>query len=449
MESSTLNSILQKRRLINYLLVLGFLILPFYISSNASYGNLSISQTVQQLPAPAFEPSEIDFGVYFGNNPAVPRSEFSTLLSLYDQNFGQNVNVTDLTQIGDSRVYVIISPEQNITRTQAESVRDEVLESGKGLFYIINGNNKNSTIAANKFFSEFFGKDIVNVSSTPVVTEGISSTLNYTTVTEFVSPSSPVFNNVTKLYFNGSSISINNSALNAFTNDTNQIAIIKDSYSLMKSQNKMYDLALAFEFMGLTETSNKGRVVILASTETLVDKTLSGTTGSIPVKGVQNGQFGINILKWLGKASGYTKLIKSYINLNNGTLIYPDFEIKSNFTLNDDIDRSFSDGIVKVVMESANNYVLTQYAEPLEKGHYSTSIKADLVPSKRSFEVKVIIERRGYLEQSFTLATHVYVSPFLSSWSLPNLMQTLTLISALVIYTTTAGFLWLKIRKVE
>ena len=100
-------------------------------------------------------------------------------------------------------------------------------------------------------------------------------------------------------------------------------------------------------------------------------------------------------------------------------------------------------------MESANQHVLTHFAEPLEKGVYSTSIKIDLVPNRRSYEVKIIIERRGFLEQSFTLVSHVYISPFLSTWSLPNLMQTLTLITALVVYVVTAGFLWIKVRKVE
>ena len=61
---------------------------------------------------------------------------------------------------------------------------EEVLENGKGLFYVV-GANENATKVANKFFNDFFGYPIVNLNSDLVTTETISATVNYTVINDF------------------------------------------------------------------------------------------------------------------------------------------------------------------------------------------------------------------------------------------------------------------------
>jgi hypothetical protein len=446
MEFNTLNSRLHKHRLLTYFIVISFIVSPFYLSSLASESSSVSFKIVQNETKAGFDAKDLNFATYYGSDPNVNNTDFTTFTQTLAENYRAEQRIFEFRKTTDSDIYIAINPQENITREFAIEIRNEVLKSGKGLLFIVDGSNKNSTIVVNKFFNDFFDYSVIDVSSSLVTTEGISSTLNYTTVVDFVSPSSPVFDDITKLYYNGSHVTVNSTAIQEFENKEGQIGKIKDYYPLMRSKDK--SLGVVFEFKGLTEISNKGRVVIIPSTDLLSNNILDSVI-DIPVKGIQNNQLGLKLVNWISRVSGYFQLDNSSTNISSGSLIYPDAVIETNFTLSDENGNYFTDAVVKVVLESANEPFITYYAEPTGNSTYVTSMKIDSVPVRRSYKINVVVSRRGYLEQSFTLATQIFISPFLSTWSLPNIMQLLTLLTSLFVYSTTVVFLWRKYRKVN
>ncbi|MHA1984476.1 MAG: hypothetical protein ACW967_08990 [Candidatus Hodarchaeales archaeon] len=441
-----MNSRLHKHRLLTYFIIISFIVSPFYISSLASESSSVSFKLVQNETKAGFDAEQINFATYYGTDPNDNRSEFSTFTRVLGENYEAEQRIIEFRKTTNTDTYIAIDPQDNITREFAIEIRDEVLKSGKGLLFIVDGSNKNSTIVVNKFFSDFFDYPVIDVSSSIVTTEGISSTLNYTSVVDFVSPASPVFDDITKLYYNGSYVTVNSTAIQEFENKEGQIAKIKDYYPLMRSKDK--SLGVVFEFKGLTQISNKGRIVIIPSTDMFTNNILDSLI-EIPVKGIQNDQLGLKLVNWISRVSGYFQLDNSSSNVPSGSLIYPDAVIENNFSLSDENGNHFTDAVVKVVLESANEPFITYYAEPTGNSTFTTSIKIDSVPVRRSYKINVIVSRRGYLEQSFTLATQIFISPFLSTWSLPNIMQLLTLLTSLFVYLTTVVFLWRKFRKVN
>ncbi|MHA1989957.1 MAG: hypothetical protein ACW981_00340 [Candidatus Hodarchaeales archaeon] len=441
-----MNSRLHKHRLLTYFIVISFIVSPFYLSSLASESSDVSFKIVQNETKAGFDARDLNFATYFGPDPDVNNTDFTTFTRTLGENYALEQKIFEFRKTTDTDTYIAIDPQENITREFVIEIRDEVLKNGKGLLFIVDGSNENSTLVVNKFFNDFFDYPIIDVSSSIVTTEGISSTLNYTTVVDFVSPSSPIFNDITKLYYNGSYVTVNSTAIQEFENQEGQIAKIKDYYPLMRSKDK--SLGVVFEFSGLTEISNKGRAVIIPSTD-LLSNNVVDLEVDLPVKGIQNDQLGLKLVNWISRVSGYFQLDNSSSNVPSGSLIYPDAVIETNFTLSDENGNNFTDAVVKVVLESANQPFITYYAEPAGNGTYASSMKIDSVPVRRSYKINVVVSRRGYLEQSFTLATQIFVSPFLSTWSLPNIMQLLTLLTSLFVYLTTVVFLWRKYRKVN
>ncbi|MFW9928814.1 MAG: hypothetical protein ACFFD1_05450 [Candidatus Thorarchaeota archaeon] len=433
---------------IKFLVIITLLMVPSFIPGDTGLGTSNNLRLLQTVPSPAFNNTEVTYSLFFGNDPAVSYNQYSLLFNKLQENFGTYSNITDLSQASDSRIYSIFSPQTNIT-TDLSTLRTEILDRGKGLLYIVQGDNPNATKTANRFFSDFFQDNLIEINSTLVTSETISSTLNYTQVTNFVSPASPIFTNVTKLYYNGTYLDVNQTKIDSYSSLNTSIARIKDSYPLMIDNSHGNTLAYTFEFVGKASNANKGRIVILMSTDALMNNALNAIPGSVPISGIQNSQFGVNLFRWLGRASGYVRLIDSSINAKNGTTIYPNQNLNITFTLNDDNGQPFKNGIVRLSVQAAETEYYAFYAKPVGNGTFTASFSPETVPLLRSYTIDIVISKRGYLEQNILLITHLYLNVYPTVWYLPNLMQIITITGGTMIFVISTFFLYNKYRKIE
>ncbi|HKZ40990.1 MAG TPA: hypothetical protein VJ044_08510, partial [Candidatus Hodarchaeales archaeon] len=100
----------------------------------------------------------------------------------------------------------------------------------------------------------------------------------------------------TKLFFNGTFMTINTTIASNFTSADG--SAIQDYYALISNPTDQKILASSFEF------ASKGRMVVLGSTEILSNHVLNSTTVNVPIQGIQNDRFAVNLIRWLGRGSG-------------------------------------------------------------------------------------------------------------------------------------------------
>lgn len=433
----------RKNILISSVVIATFIIASMFMGSNASNATIT---SISSLPSPAFEDDEVSYAIFFGDNPLVPKAQFSELLSVYSNTFGEEKTVTSsFDQTANSRVYILFGPGVNLSTSSAEFLRKEVIENGKGLLYIAGKDlDGNTSIVANKFFRDFFDYEINNtkqelltINNRMINGTAISVEVPYVQVTEFVSPHSPVFNNVTKLYFNGTDIQFNETAISEFNDNTTYK--IRDYYPLM--EEKDYNLGSAFEF------ESRGRMIVLGSLEMLTNNHLPANGTNSPITGHQNLQFGTNLLQWLGRASGYSKINDYEVSVNNRTNIDVGSLINVRVSLLDEFDNPFTNGIVRVALNSVDKDFTTAFATPSGDGNYSAVLDTKLAQTKQSYSIRVYIERRGYMPQGFEIASQLYVYPEQSGWSLPNLMMIGVLATATIILFSTLFIVWTKYKK--
>lgn len=396
---------------------------------------------VADVPTPAFPVDNVTYAAYF-SSPLISESNFSQLFSLYQQAFNSSVlNITTFDQTINSRVYLLFGPQNNFSQSDIQFLQSAVVNDGESLLYILGANNGTATSVANSFFYQFFTQDVINVQNNTVYGSTISGPVPYSAVSEFVSPSSPIFTNVTKLYFNGTSISLNSTGVNQIL--TNQSLGIKDIYPIMFNSNNQQYLAIAIEF------KSNGRLVLLGSLDMLANNKILPGNNDNPVQGSQNSAFAVNLVKWLGRASGYSQLVNETVNLTNTRPeILPGTKISISIQLQNDANQTFRDAIVRLSLVSALDEFATSYSTPQGNGTYSGIIDTKFVPQQQSYNVEAIIQRRGYLEQHFVLVSQVFVSPLPPSNELPNIIMSLTLIATTVIFVIISTLSWLNYRKI-
>ena len=414
----------------------------FFISqvnmASAAPTNVAI---ITNVPAPAYPVDNVTYATYF-SSPLLDKSNFSQLFSLYTQTFNSSaVDITTFDQTIDSRVYLQFGPQNNFTQQNVNFLRTALVSNGESLLYIIGANNGTASLVANNFFDQFFSQNILTVNNNTVQGNSINGPTPYTAVSNFVSPSSPIFNNVTQLYFNGTTIALNETSINQLL--TNKSLNIKDIYPIMFNSYDQKYLAIAIEF------KSNGRLVLLGSLDMLTNDKILPISPNNPVQGQQNAAFAVNLLKWLGRASGYSQLMSDTVNLtDNRPVIYPGTKINITLRLENDANQSFRDAVIRLSLVTAETEFVTTYATYIGNGTYTGIIDTKYAPRQQSYDVEAIVQRRGYMEQQFVLLSQVFVSPFPPSNSLPDILMSMTLIATVVIFIVIAGLSWVNYRKI-
>ncbi len=387
---------------------------------------------------PGFNTSSINFGYKFYNS--TDQSNYTDILNTWQHEFsGNSTPIGSITSDSFSstsspnQVIVIFNSGTEAGSSEISAVKD-ALNHGKGLLYLVN--TANSSIAAESFFTDLFQAPVVNFTSDIIHGSELGMQQNYVVSTQFSSPVTPVTENVTKLVLPDTvGVNINTTAIPEINNIT-----IKDIYPIVVDPRNGQSLGIAIE------TGFYGRIVILGSSQIFSNDMFNLTGVYSNMYGLSNQLFSINIMKWLGRNTGYFHMLSHALNVDSLQKINRGFYVNATVGLTNEYNQTLKDAQVRFVLAVTNSIVNYNYMTYIGNNLFFGSISTKDARIGYYVDINVLLFKRGYIDQKFELG-RVYINLEFKGPALPDLTISTVLIGGILIYLITAAYVWREFKK--
>ncbi|MHA2296126.1 MAG: hypothetical protein ACXAEU_17945 [Candidatus Hodarchaeales archaeon] len=369
----------------------------------------------------------------------ITNTYFNSLLEISDPLTQQNLKV------GAKYVDVLLILAPTVEYTEAEiDVLADFLAKGNSILFA-GSPFENVSLALNGLTEKLNLSVTFSETPAPNLNQAGENRLALP-LSNFNTPRIPAVENVTSfLFYNGTELSINETAINPPGDET----LLKDHYSVIDNPNTGESLIYGMEFKStITEHTLASRFIFSGSAMVFSDMFIE------PVEEpgfnyYDNTEFLLGTLNWLSKVAGWFKysdleLVDTSTRIDIGDVI----SVKVNLT--NHREEKVDNVKVTLNLEQAGSVPVTSYM--VEKaglfiGNISTR---DL--SYGWFDIRVTTERRGYITLETDAIRQEAVKVFIERD--PNLPQltNISLLAALIVLTlvvvATAAVIYLDVRKI-
>lgn len=424
-----------KRQFIGLALFFAFMIT--LVNTPAMTEAVTITVTEPDL-GPGVEPKELDYQVFIGTTTPVNALNFTDVLDRWDSAFAEFTTqpVTTLTSasLTDKESLVIFGPAADFSDSEINAAQT-FAKRGRGILYLTSPNNISET--AQDFVNRFFDAQLITFETSQLNGSTFSGEVDYVVSTDFSSPRTPAVTNLTKVVFpRGVAMDINHTA----RSETNQT--IKDIYPIMYDPQTGKSLAIAVEL------ESYGRIVFLGSVDIFSNEYL-GTDAANQVIGSTNGLFAENLIRWLGRGSGFFNKLSHSVNATNMMHVARGDSIAASVDVRDGYNKTVVSVEVELVVETAKNDFVSQYMKTnAQTGLYEGIVSTAQAPDSIWTDIQVKLSARGYVDQRFTLA-RVFIQPEPNNQALPNFIVLIVGLGGVLVFSLTFALGYNEMRKLD
>jgi len=399
---------------------------------------------IQGAIEPTIE-SEIVIGIDQGHLNNLSSNEITNLTYILNTTFDSQgvIFLTDEFSpdtLSNIDVLIILAPTGAYSEAEIEAVED-FLEDGKSLL-IATGFRDQDEDVTNDILNPYGLR--FNLSSS-VIPETARTPGNqyYNLARNFTDPPIPVTENITQLFFpNGIGISFNESRLESFKspiilsyNPYNPI-LLKNSDELPSENNTL---------AATLELENSGRILAIGSANMFNNSFINPLPPDTPVF-MQNTDFILNVIKWLGKNTGIMNFYEPWVNLDDQPVLKNKI-IDGNVTLVDSRNQTIVPKQIVIALEQDGSILSsrTMFEDPTNTSKFFGWISTERLKSGW-IDVMFIANREGYLPIELR-AANFYLDPPFPSPLLPNLAIWGLFLATLVLFFSTAVFVWINLKE--
>ncbi len=415
----------------------------FFITLIINNNNLNMIK-VQGLVEPTVE-SEIIIGIDIGHQNNLTKNHLTNLTSILNKTFSFNgityLKEFNLETLSEIDVLIILAP--TIISTDDVEVVESYLHNGKSLF--VGTGFRNQSVEPSNSFLRPYGLNF-NLSSSIIPEEAKSQTnqtFNYFHLPQnFTTPSTPVTENLSQLiYPNGLGISFNESKLESYRAPDiirfNPLLLMNSDES--PSENNTLAASLEFE--------NGARILSVGSADMFNNSFIEPLTNDTDIF-MDNTEFILKAIKWLGKNTGIMNFYDSWVDLDNQRISIGQI-INGSVILVDSQNKSLIQGQVTIVLERDGHILNSRSmrADPSNNTRYSGWISTKGLSSGWT-DVMFLANRVGYLPVEIK-AGRVFIDPPFPTPILPSIAMWGLAISTVIIFAVTAVFVWANLKGKE
>ncbi|MFX0184510.1 MAG: hypothetical protein ACFE95_15620 [Candidatus Hodarchaeota archaeon] len=422
-------------------LIIVFLV--FFLSTTNINDNSLEMNTVQGVIEPTIE-SEIVIGIDQGHLNNLSSNEITNLTSILNATFDSQgvVFLTDEFSpdtLSNIDVLIILAPTEAYSEAEIEAVED-FLEDGKSLL-IATGFRDQNTDATNDILNPYGLSFNLSSSIIPETARTLGNHY-FNLARNFTDPTIPVTENITQIFFpNGVGISFNESRLESFKspiilsyNPYNPI-LLKNSDELPSENNT---LATTLEL------ENSGRILAIGSANMFNNSFIN----PLPLNSefMQNTEFILNAIKWLGKNTGIMNFYEPWVNLDDEPVLKNKI-IRGNVTLLDSRNQTVIPKQIVIALEQDGSILSsrTMFEDSNNMSKFFGWISTENLKSGW-IDVIFIANRQGYLPIELR-ATNFYLDPPFPNPILPNLAIWGLFLATLVLFLSTALFVRINLKE--
>ncbi len=413
------------------------LIIVVFVLTAINVDNRSLSiEMVQGAVDPIIE-SEIVIGFDLGHNNNITSKELTNLTSILNSTFSPGGVILlrdELTSdlLGGLDVLVILAPTSSYTENEIEIV-EEYIKRGKSLLTATgfrNQTNEPLNILMNQFGINFnLSSSVIRESSRkPIENQSIHY---FDLPRNFTTPITPLSENISQIMFpQGLSLSFNSTKLESYHSPAityyNPVLVLNSD--LDYTQNNTLISSLEFE--------NGARILSAGSADLFNNSYIEPLENSSTIY-MDNTEFILNSVKWLGKNSGIMNFYESSVSKDNVNIPIGEI-IHGNITLVDSRNRSLSQGQVYISLERDGKFLNTRSmrTEPDNSSRFIGWTSTDGL-NYGYCDIVFLANRIGYLPIEMT-AGRLYVERVFPYPQLPNLAIWGFLFATVIIFISSA-----------
>ncbi len=411
------------------------IVLIFFISAISSISNDLIIIEAQGAVEPTLE-SDIIIGIDLAHQNNITQKELTNLTTILNATFSSEKVVflrAPFTSSGLSNIDVltILSPTSSYSETEIELAKD-FIKRGKSLL-VGTGFRNQTQDPINNLIAQF-GLHF-NLSSS-LIPEAIrnqeNQTIEYSDIARnFTTPIIPITENISQLLLpNSLGISFNDTKLETYQSPS----IVYYHPILLKnldddpSENNTYTSTLEFE--------NGARIFAIGSSD-MFNNTYIEPLENTTTLFLDNTEFIINAIKWLGRNTGIIKFYDSWVDLDNLS-IQKDSVIHGNVTLLTSQNKTLIQGQLTIALERDDNILKSKImrVNPNNASKYFGSIDVENIKPGWC-DVLFVAKHIGYLPLELR-AGRVFIEPPYPSPILPNLSLWGLFIAVVILFVATA-----------
>ncbi|MFX1505459.1 MAG: hypothetical protein ACFFDC_05020 [Promethearchaeota archaeon] len=422
---------MSKPKIYWFIIVMVFF-LTILMTNNA---NLNI-KTVQGTVKPSLE-SEIVIGIDLSHNNDVNSSEIINLTSILNTTFSpqQVVFLNDKftsENLADIDVLTIIAPTIAFDLELNEiEVVEEFIKDGKSILVATGFRNQTSE-PLNDLLTVFglsfnFSKSIIS--------EGALSR-NFTT------PKTPLIENISQLICpNGLGINFNESKLESYLSPAilvyNPILLVNSDEA--PSENNTLISTLEFE--------NGARILAIGSAEMFNNSYIEPLANTSSIF-LDNTDFFLNAIKWLGKNTGIMNFYESWVDLDGQSIKIGDI-IHGNVTIVDSQNQSLSQVQLIITLERTGTILSSRgmTISPNNASRYFGWVSTEDL-SYGACDIIFMANHIGYLPIELT-AGRVYIEPPFPAPQQPNPAILGLFLASSLLFISSVFFVYLNLEKKE
>jgi hypothetical protein len=414
--------------------ILGLFVI--FLTAVAIEDNRSTPMIVTGAVAPTIE-SDIVIGIDMAHNNNISESQLSNLTTLLNSRFSpandvlflsNNVNEESLITID---VLLVMAPTTSYTDSEIQDV-EEFIKDGNSML-VATGYMNQTTEDSNEILNPF-GLSF-NLSSSIIPAEarestGIIGQYNYL-ARNFTTPITPITKNISQINLpNALGISFNESKLDTYVSPSityfNPL-LLKDS-TVEPSENNTLASTLEFE--------NGARILTVGSVDMFNNTYIEPLDNSTSIF-LDNSDFIINSIKWLGRNTGIMSFYDPWTNLE-GQSVKLGVTVSGNVTLVDSQNQSLSQTQIFIALERTGSILAQRIlnVNPLNSTRFFGSVNTEGL-SSGSCDIIFIANRIGYLPIQI-FASRIYLESPFPSPKLPDFALFGLLIAVVVLFGSSA-----------
>lgn len=426
----------------SYRLAFSILIIMTFIfqtySGQASTSSLTVTSDNSGFPqidlGPGFNRTSINIGYKFYNSTV--SGNYSQVTNSWLQDFGANTtsisgSITTDT-VAKYQVISIFNSATDAGSSEIDAIKGG-LNQGKGLLYMVD--SANASAAAQSFFNTLFQAPVISFSNQTVQSSNFAGNYSYVAATEFSSPTTPVTENITKVVLpNAVGMTINQTAVSKAN------LTIKDIYPVVYDSVSKQDLGIAIEL------GYYGRIIILGSTQVFSNEMYSLTGVYKNMNGLSNQLFSDNIIRWLGRNTGFFHMLSHQLNVGPLEQINRGKVINGTFVFTDQYNKSLSDVQIRFTLSITKQLIDYNFMTYKGNSTYFGSISTKDTTIGYMIDINAQLIKRGFVDQVFPIG-RVYIKLEFAGPTLPDITIISVLIGGILIYLITAAYVWREFKK--